>query len=57
MQTSVEVLTFESLEPHLLLKNGNFLYKIPFQDSWAVLKVYYGSRGHVGRVPRRSVLS
>lgn len=48
----MEVLTFESLEPYLLLKNGNFLYKIPFQEGWAVLKVYYGSRGHLGRITK-----
>jgi hypothetical protein len=41
-----EVLEFDDLQPHLLLKNGNFLYKIPYRDSWAVLKVYYGSRNH-----------
>jgi hypothetical protein len=40
-----ETLVFDSLDPYLLLKNGNFLYKVPFRDGWAVLKVYYGSRG------------
>ena len=39
-----EVLKFDSLEPYLLLKNGNFLYRVPFRDREAVLKVYYGSR-------------
>ena len=52
MHAAQEVLTFDDLEPYLLLKNGNFLYKIPFRDGWAVLKVYYGSRGHVGRVTK-----
>ena len=52
MQRDPEVLTFKDLEPYLLLKNGNFLYKIPYQDGWAVLKVYYGSRGQVGRVTK-----
>ena len=39
-----EKLAFEDLTPYLLLKNGNYLYKVPFQGGWAVLKVYYGSR-------------
>ncbi|MHC4390582.1 MAG: hypothetical protein ACYS22_04595 [Planctomycetota bacterium] len=50
MTQSPEVLTFESLEPHLLLKNGNFLYKVPHGDGFVVVKVYYGSRGAVSRV-------
>ncbi len=45
-----ERLTFDDLTPHLLLQNGNFLYKVPFRDGWAVLKVYYGSRGFFGRL-------
>jgi len=32
------------LPPYLLLKNGNFLYKVPYRDGHAVLKVYLGSR-------------
>jgi hypothetical protein len=40
-----EVLRFEDLTPYLLLKNGNYLYKVPYRDGFAVLKVYYGSRG------------
>ena len=44
-----ETLVFDDLDPHLLLKNGNFLYKVPFRDGHAVLKVYYGSRGVIGR--------
>ena len=39
-----EVLHFDDLKPFLLLKNGNYLYKVPFRDGWAVLKVYYGDR-------------
>ena len=39
-----EALRFADLTPHLLLRNGNFLYKVPFRDTVAVLKVYYGSR-------------
>ena len=39
-----EVLRFDDLSPYLLLKNGNYLYKIPFRDGFAVLKVYYGTR-------------
>lgn len=45
MSTSREVLRFDDLDPYLLLKNGNFLYKVPFREGWAVLKVYFGSRG------------
>ncbi len=40
-----EILRFDDLEPFLLLKNGNYLYKIPYRDGFAVVKVYYGSRG------------
>lgn len=40
-----ERLRFDNLSQYLLLKNGNYLYKIPFRGGWAVLKVYYGSRG------------
>jgi hypothetical protein len=36
-------LRFENLEQYLLLKNGNYLYKVPFRGGFAVLKVYYGS--------------
>src|SRR5262245_50524470 len=32
------------LPPYLLLKNGNYLYKIPYRGKFAVLKIYYGSR-------------
>ncbi|UCF83855.1 MAG: hypothetical protein JSV50_22310 [Desulfobacteraceae bacterium] len=39
-----EILEFQNLEQYLLLKNGNYLYKIPFRDGFAVLKVYYGTR-------------
>jgi len=39
-----EVLRFDDLDQYLLLKNGNYLYKVPFRDGWAVLKVYYGDR-------------
>jgi hypothetical protein len=39
-----ETLRFDDLAPFLLLKNGNFLYKIPFRGGSAVVKVYYGSR-------------
>jgi hypothetical protein len=44
---SPEILRFDDLTPHLLLKNGNYLYKIPYRDGFAVVKVYYGSRGPV----------
>ncbi len=43
-----ELLRFDNLSQYLLLKNGNYLYKIPFHGGWAVLKVYYGSRSMVG---------
>lgn len=39
-----ESLHFDDLAPYLLLKNGNYLYKVPFNDGWAVLKIYYGDR-------------
>jgi hypothetical protein len=42
-----ETLSFDDLTPHLLLKNGNFLYKIPFRGGFAVVKVYRGSRGPI----------
>jgi hypothetical protein len=41
---AAEVLQFQSLDPYLMLKNGNYLYRIPFRDTHAVLKVYFGSR-------------
>jgi hypothetical protein len=37
------VLRFDDLEKYLLHKNGNYLYKVPFEGRWAVLKLYYGS--------------
>ena len=45
-----ETLKFDDLQQYLLLKNGNFLYKVPFRDGVAVLKVYFGSRGWRGCV-------
>jgi hypothetical protein len=39
-----ETLRFDNLAELLLLKNGNYLYKVPFRGGWAVLKVYYGDR-------------
>lgn len=39
-----ETLRFDDLAPYLLLRNGNFLYKVPFRGGHAVLKVYHGSR-------------
>ncbi|MSP15105.1 MAG: hypothetical protein EXR73_00595 [Myxococcales bacterium] len=41
---TTELLRFDNLEQHLLLKNGNYLYKVPFRGGFAVLKVYSGSR-------------
>lgn len=41
---ATERLRFDDLAPHLLLKNGNYLYKVPFRGGFAVLKVYQGSR-------------
>ena len=49
-----ETLRFDNLQQYLLLKNGNYLYKVPFRDGYAVLKVYFGSRGWFGCV-RKSV--
>jgi hypothetical protein len=45
-----EILEFENLDKFLLLKNGNYLYKIPFRNDQAVLKVYYGTRSMLGYV-------
>jgi hypothetical protein len=42
-----ETLVFDDLTPYLLLKNGNFLYKIPFRGGFAVVKVYHGSRSRL----------
>ena len=39
-----ERLRIDDLSRHLLLKNGNYLYKVPFRGGFAVLKVYQGSR-------------
>jgi hypothetical protein len=44
---SQETLRFDDLRPYLLLKNGNYLYKVPFRGGFAVVKVYYGSRGRL----------
>jgi len=46
----MEVLRFDDLSRHLLLKNGNYLYKVPYGDGFAVLKLYYGSRSGVERL-------
>lgn len=48
--TAAETLVLADLAPYLLLSNGNFLYKVPFRDGFAVLKVYYGSRGALGNL-------
>jgi hypothetical protein len=48
--TSSETLRFDDLAPYLLRQNGNFLYKVPFRGGWAVLKIYYGSRGTVAAI-------
>ena len=52
MSGTKEVIRFDDLKPYLLLQNGNFLYKVPFRDGWAVLKVFYGSRGTWGRLQK-----
>ena len=44
---ATEILEIENLDQYLLLKNGNYLYKIPFRKGYAVLKVYYGSRSRL----------
>ena len=49
-----ETLRFDNLQQYLLLKNGNYLYKVPFRDGHAVLKVYFGSRGWHGCI-RKSI--
>ncbi|OHB75348.1 MAG: hypothetical protein A2Z34_04875 [Planctomycetes bacterium RBG_16_59_8] len=50
MEASREIVRFDDLSPYLFLQNGNFLYKVPFRGGWAMLKVYYGSRGWWGCV-------
>jgi hypothetical protein len=50
MSAPRETLEFGDLKPYLLLKNGNYLYKVPFRGGWAVLKVYYDSRGWPSRL-------
>jgi hypothetical protein len=42
--TGPEILEFDDLSPYLFLKNGNYLYKVPFRGGWAILKVYYGTK-------------
>ena len=44
LSMAAEILEIENLDQYLLLKNGNYLYKIPFRNGYAVLKVYYGTR-------------
>jgi len=43
MHESRPALRFDNLDQYLLLKNGNYLYKVPYKGGHAVLKVYYGS--------------
>jgi hypothetical protein len=52
MAPEKEILKFDDLKPHLFLKNGNYLYKIPFRGGWAILKVYYGDRGTLEELRR-----
>src|SRR4030095_4970827 len=42
-----ETLRIGDLAPHLRLKSGNYLYKVPFRGGFAVLKVYAGSRSRL----------
>ncbi len=46
IQKSDNVLRFDNLKDHLLHKNGNYLYKVPFRGGWAVLKVYFGDQSN-----------
>ena len=43
MPDGTPTLRFDDLGKFLLHKNGNYLYKVPFQGREAVLKLYYGS--------------
>jgi hypothetical protein len=45
-----EILRFDNLDQYLLLKNGNYLYKVPFRGGWAVLKDYDCSRSQFRRL-------
>jgi hypothetical protein len=49
MQRAPKRLILPDLAPYLLLRNGNYLYKVPWDGGSAVLKVYVGSRGALGR--------
>ena len=46
----MEQLHFDDINQYLLLKNGNYLYKVPYREGFAVLKLYYGSRGWPERI-------
>jgi len=47
-----DVVRYENLMQYLLLKNGNYLFKVPFRGGWAVLKNYYGSRSRFAYVKK-----
>ena len=49
-EDAIDVLRFDDLERYLMVKNGNYLYKIPYKDGFACLKVYYCSRGWFERI-------
>ncbi len=50
LSCTMERLRFDNLDAYLLVRNGNYLYKIPFRDGWAVLKLYYDSRPWIERL-------
>lgn len=50
--TEMEVLRFDNLEQYLFVKNGNYLYKVPYHGGFAVLKVYWCSRGWFERISK-----
>lgn len=41
-----ETVHYDNLMQYLLRKNGNYLFKVPFRNGWAVLKSYYGTRSN-----------
>ncbi len=48
--TASETLVLRDLDRYLMLRNGNYLYRVPFRGGSALLKVYHGSRGPIGNL-------
>lgn len=50
MPEAMEILRFDNPDQYLVVKNGNYLYKVPFRGGFAILKVYYCSRSWFRRL-------